>query len=407
MGKAIYILIWTGQVLLVVFISLLLNWAVPHSSKAREYGIASRYVGDRGIENDPDVVFAEDFERLTLGAILSGWEYSTHEERMSISSDIPSVSSGKQSLFYRGSADMYQRLLPGHDQLYIRFYAKFEALCENVSHWVTLGGRNPSTPWPWPEAGKCPEGDERWSTAVESMGSHWSWDFYTYWMRMRSAPDGFCWGNTFSGRPSPWPAVRGEWICVEFMVKMNAPVTSYNGEQAFWINGEKMAHLGQGFPLGTWIWDGFYPKDDGTPFEGFQWRKIPELNINYVWLEHYVPNDPACGCWFDDLVIAKKYVGPIPDPQSIIYVDQSGLCNGFSPCFSTIQEGIDFAVSESTIRVVHGKYPEDITIDEAKNLTIEGGWDDTFTTQSPTTTIKSIMIGGSAGTVALGNLTIQ
>jgi len=253
MKRTTSLLMRATQVLMLALIFLLLNRVEPPSSKARESGIASRYVGDRDIENDPDVVFVEDFEQATLDAILSVWEYSTHAERMSISSDTPSLSKGRQSLFVRGSADMYQRLLPGYDQLYIRFYAKFETSCDSAGHWVRLGGRNPSIPWPWPEAGKCPEGDEHWSTGVEPMGSSWSWDFYTYWMHMRSAPGGSCWGNTFSGRPSPWPAVKGDWICVEFMVKINDPVTSYNGEQAFWINGKKMAHLGQGFPRGTWI----------------------------------------------------------------------------------------------------------------------------------------------------------
>ena len=157
MKRTTSLLMRATQVLMLALIFLLLNRVEPPSSKARESGIASRYVGDRGIENDPDVVFVEDFEQATLDAILSVWEYSTHAERMSISSDTPSLSKGRQSLFVRGSADMYQRLLPGYDQLYIRFYAKFETSCDSAGHWVRLGGRNPSIPWPWPEAGKCPE----------------------------------------------------------------------------------------------------------------------------------------------------------------------------------------------------------------------------------------------------------
>jgi hypothetical protein len=407
MKKTRYLLTGTCQALLVGLALFLLSWTAPSLSGAREYGIASRYVGDRGIENDPDVVFSEDFEGVGLETVLSGWEYATHEERMAVSSDTPALSTGSQSLFMRGSADMYQRLLPGYDQLHIRFYAKFEACCESAGHWVWLGGRNPSVPWPWPDAGTCPDGDERWATGVEPMGTHWSWDFYTYWMGMRSAPSGDCWGNTFSGRPSPWPVSKNEWMCVEFMVKMNDPVTAHNGEQAFWINGEKMAHLGPGFPVGTWIWDGFYPDDDGRPFEGFQWRKDQGLNVNYVWLEHYVPNDPGCGCWFDDLVIAKEYIGPISDVPSTVYVDPTGSCNGCTPCFSSIQEGIDAARSRATVRVVQGSYPEHIAIQETKGLDLQGGWDTSFTTQTSTTTIQSITIDGRAGTVAVSNLTIE
>ncbi|MCF8145031.1 MAG: hypothetical protein K9N21_14030 [Deltaproteobacteria bacterium] len=385
----------------------LLSWAMPSLSGALEYGIASQYVGDRGIENDPNVIFSENFEGEGIETVLSGWEYATHEERMTVSSDTPVLSAGSQSLFMGGSADMYQRLLPGHDQLYIRFYAKFESVCQAPGHWVWLGGRNPSVPWPWPEAGTCPDGDERWATGVEPMGTHWAWDFYTYWMGMRSAPSSDCWGNTFSGRPSPWPVPKNEWICVEFMVKMNDPVTAHNGEQAFWINGQRMAHLGPGFPVGTWIWDGFYPGVDGRPFEGFQWRKAQGLNINYVWLEHYVPNDSGCGCWFDDLVIAKKYIGPISGAFLTVHVDPSGPCNGYMPCFSSIQEGIDAAASGATVKVVEGGYPEHLVIRETRDLDLKGGWDAGFMNQTSTTTVRSVTIDGRAGAVVVSNLTIE
>lgn len=62
---------------------------------------------------------------------------------------------------------------------------------------------------------------------------------------MRTNPGGSYWGNTFSEKPSFHTAHRGEWICIEFMVKMNSPVTESNGEQAFWIDGVKKNHLGR------------------------------------------------------------------------------------------------------------------------------------------------------------------
>jgi hypothetical protein len=402
-----YLLTWKVRILLACLVSVLAGVGGPDCPNAMGSGIASRYVGDVGIESDPDVVLSEDFEAGDMHALLSGWEYATHEERMSFSSDVPSVSAGTQSLFMGGSADMYQRLLPGYDQLYIRFYAKFEARCQSPGHWVWLGGRHPSVPWPWPEAGTCPDGDERWSTGVEPMGAHWSWDFYTYWTGMRSAPSGDFWGNTFSGRPSPWPVPKNEWVCVEFMVKMNDPVSDHNGEQAFWINGVKLAHLGPGFPMGTWKWDGFYPDDGGSPFEGFQWRKTQDLAINYVWLEHYVPNDPDCGCWFDDLVIAREYIGPMGADRSTVYVDPTGWCNGYTPCFSSIQEGIDAAESKATIKMTQGKYLEHLTLGDAKDMDLQGGWDAAFGDQISTTTVESITLESGAGTVTVGRLTIE
>jgi hypothetical protein len=136
---------------------------------------------------------------------------------------------------------------------------------------------------------------------------------------MRRDRDGNFWGNFFNRDPSstgyssPYKVVKGEWICIELMVKMNNPASSYNGEQAFWINGEKKSHLGLGFPNGIWDYGGFAPVSTGAPFEGFSWRITTALNINYIWLEHYVDSDGSCTAWFDDVVIAKSYIGPIVD----------------------------------------------------------------------------------------------
>jgi hypothetical protein len=278
---------------------------------AAEYGIAWQYVQDQGIDKDSNVIFTENFEEATLAQSVARWEDISHQERMVLSPDISPQSGGKHSMLFNGSAHLYRRILPGYETVYARFYAKFDTGCQNVHHWVWLGGHNPSTSWPWPRAGEKPVGDERWSTGIEPMGSGWAWDFYTYWMHMRTNPDTRFWGNTFNGRPSPYKVPKGEWLCVEFMVKMNSPVTSYNGEQAFWINGEKLSHLGLGFPKGKWVWDGYYPDSTGQPFEGFQWRSVPELLINYFWLEHYVDTDAGCTCWFDDVVVAKRYIGPM------------------------------------------------------------------------------------------------
>ena len=311
-----------------------------------ELGIAANYPNDAGIESSAAVEFTEDFEQVNIADLLAGWEYNTNSSRMSFSPDTPSGSGGSQSVFFDGSADLYTRLLPGHDQLYVRYYAKLETECNNVHHWPWLGGHNPSTAWPWPRAGIRPVGDERFSTGIEPFGSWWAWAFYTYWMHMRTNPGGSYWGNTFSGKPSPHTAQKGQWTCIEFMVKMNDPVTDSNGEQAFWIDGVQKNHLGPGFPRGEWIWDGFWPNASCTPsgtcdpngsgtpcctdFEGFRWRTVPELNLNYFWLEHYVDSDPTCGVWIDDLVIATQYIGPMVG----LFAD--GFENGTTSAWSSV-----------------------------------------------------------------------
>ena len=90
-----------------------------------------------------------------------------------------------------------------------------------------------------------------------------------------------------------------------------------------------------------------------------------------------------------------------------VYVQASGSCGGNTPCYSTIQEAIDAAETESVIRILQGTYDEDIIIDQTYDLTLSGGWDSTFTTQSSTTNINSLTIADNSGTVEIENIALQ
>jgi len=282
-------------------------------------GLAAAVTVHASLDAHPDVIFADDFESGALGA---RWDETGNRDNRVLSLADPDQA-GLGRCCLRVEAHLGQdtgggltKWFPPADRVFIRFYTRFDRACDYVHHFVTLRanrGLRGGDRWSgFGGAGIKPAGDERFSTAIEPWGD-WGrnpppgrWNFYSYWHEMRVSRDGKFWGNSFAVPEAP-AIVRDCWICVEFMLRHNTPGQP-DGEQAFWINGEKMAHLGPGFPVGTWIWDGFYPDDDGEPFEGFQWRNVQDLNINYVWLEHYVPSDPNCGCWFDDLVIAKKYI---------------------------------------------------------------------------------------------------
>jgi hypothetical protein len=235
-------------------------------------------------------------------------------------------------------ARLYRRLLPkggdGYPQVYARMYVKIAADSAPIHHFGTnLGGNQPPTPWPSVDAGKRTRGDASFWTGVEPYGEAWRWDFYTYWMEMRSYEheDGsgnVAYGNSFlrEGAAKSWapagPEVRrGEWVCVELMLKVNDPVDARNGEQAFWIDGQPVrkdgqvvSHLGPGFPRGSWLRDKWSPDPQGTPFEGFHWRNVRNLLVNYLWLYAYTENDRAdISVQFDDVVVATSYIGPISD----------------------------------------------------------------------------------------------
>jgi len=288
-------------------------------------GLASQYKGDKGIDKDPDVIFVENFEEDSLDAVKARWESVQNIDIMLLSPDVPAASAGKYSLLMshiggKGTGGhLYRRLLPGYEQLYVRFYVKFAQDCYPIHHFVHLGGYNPSTPWPQGGAGIRPVGDERFTTGIEPYGKKWKWDFYSYWMGMRSSPDNKSWGHDFVNDDN-LKAEREQWICVELMMKMNDPVTVSNGEQELWIDGKSwkkdgqlISRVGKGFPKGKWIWDSFMPDPEGEPFEGFQWRNDEKLNLNFLWMLLYITDAPpghVSKVWFDDIVVAKKYIGP-------------------------------------------------------------------------------------------------
>jgi len=304
-------------------------------------GLAAKYPGDKGLEQDPAVVLVEDFEAPSLRAVTRRWEDVKTPEAMSLDNDVPPGSTGRKSLRFThvgggpNAIHLYRRLLPGYEKLYARFYVKFDPDCAPVHHFGTnIGGNNPPTRYPMVSAGNRTQGNKSFWVGVEPGGNRWVWDYYTYWMEMRgSPPSGQTWGNSFIRDPE-LKVTKGRWQCIEVMVKVN-DVGDTNGELACWIDGKPVSHLGKGFPKGLWTFDKFTPGkggqavrwDDrkggpvnfrvpagGAPFEGFRWRTVDELKVNYVWIYLYLTKaskGQVSKVWFDDVVVATDYIGPI------------------------------------------------------------------------------------------------
>jgi len=293
-------------------------------------GLAARYPGDAGIERDPDVLFVERFDGDSVQEIARRWDAVDGQSIMSLTADVPVGSADKTSLLMTHvggegtGGQFYRRLLPGHEQVYARFYVKFAADCEPIHHFGThLGGFNPPTPWPQGGAGTRPDGDKRFTTGVEPYGDDWHWDFYTYWQGMHVHGDGKYWGTPFLADVPTQPVAKDRWICVEMMVKMNAAEGERSdGEQAFWIDGQLwrvqdqiVSHIGPGFPRGRWTGGWWHPdRDSSTAFEGFRWRTTDELAVNYIWAYLYITKareGRVSKVWFDNIVVARKYIGPL------------------------------------------------------------------------------------------------
>jgi hypothetical protein len=302
-------------------------------------GIAAQHPQDVGIDLHPRVVFVENFND-DLESVKSRWQSVSGERDLSLDADVPSGSRGKSSLLvthvggHGNGSHLYRRLGEGYDQLYYRLYVKFDEDCAPIHHFFHVGGYNPATSWPQGGAGDRPVGNERFTTGVEPHGNNWQWDYYSYWMQMRgSPPRGQCWGNSFIHDRS-LGVTRGRWQCIELMMKIN-DVGKSNGEMALWVDGNLVSHLGEGFPNGKWMFDKFLPgqggegvrwsdqhkgpvplafADSGEPFEGFRWRSDESLNLNFLWLLCYITKSPqghVSKIWFDDIVVAEEYIGPI------------------------------------------------------------------------------------------------
>ena len=324
--------------LLCVWLSHSASSALPPGTDAIEKtgGIAAGYSRDTGIERDPRVLFAENFETGGIEQIGKRWgEISNKEGKvLALSSDVSSASAGKRSLQMTATlgvntgGHLYTRLSRGVEKVFARFYVKFASDAEYIHHFVTLGGYNPPTAWPQGGAGERPRGDDRFSAGIEPYGDYGryaapgAWNFYAYWHEMKGSADGKYWGNSLTPiRPALVP--RNQWQCVEVMLQCNSAPDKSDGELALWLDGKPLAHFGPGARRSRWTGMGFsLMESGGEMFEGFRWRTNPELKINFFWLLDYVtenaarqnhvakPN-PIHRVWFDDIVVSTEYVGPI------------------------------------------------------------------------------------------------
>jgi hypothetical protein len=298
-------------------------------------GISAQYPGDAGIENHPSVVFVEQFEEGAISSVVPRWGDALNPAGMLLSTDVPPGTPAGHSLSIpwigggvSAGGALYKVISPGiNDTLYVRYYIKFPTDGKTNHSGIWMGGYNPVSYWPDPQAGSKPNGDDRFIAAGEYQKLTSAFDHYNYWMGMHPDGLGSYWGNFLLNNPNV-TLPRGQWACVEQMVKLNNPVTDSNGEHAFWINGVKVSHLGKGFPKGIWSGGRFTQDPNGTPFEGFRWRSTSALNINWIWLLNSSPDDPAgftSTILYDHIVAATSYIGclgtaasgPPPPPTNL------------------------------------------------------------------------------------------
>jgi hypothetical protein len=274
-------------------------------------GLAASYQDDAGIERDPDVLFAENFE----SGDMEKWDQ--HRGDVQLVEEMPRAGRWcvKMSM-ERGQnhgGDAIKWFLPGADTVHARFYVKFSPNYQYNHHFVTLLANQQSNKWSaFGKAGLKPDGTY-YSTGMEPW---FAWgrnprpgevNLYTYYLDME--PDrkmNKYWGNGFfppgPGKGEPAGPARvipplNQWQCWELMIQANTAPDKADGKQAFWIDGKLVGE-----------------------FTGIRWRNDPDLKVNSFWLQHYGydDGDPTREywqqnqwVWFDNIVVARRYIGPM------------------------------------------------------------------------------------------------
>jgi hypothetical protein len=295
-------------------------------------GLAAQYPGDIGIESDPDVVWFEGFEEGSVAAVTARYEQAQNPGGMTLVADVPAGSGGSASLrltagVSANATDLYKHL-PDYDEWYVRWYAKYQANVTWHHTGVWVGGYNPSADWPSPQAGLKPNGDDRFSISIEPVYSGPDgprFDFYNYWMKMRSwmavpSGDTAYYGNGLVHR-NGFTIDEGQWVCLEVHVKVNPGASSGAGAVLeVWKNDLLVQRFDDAGPLGYWIRDKFCPPGaDGQECTDYpapadtildlQLRSTLDLKLNAFWPQNYITEGPDGSVQYDHMVVATRYVG--------------------------------------------------------------------------------------------------
>lgn len=282
-------------------------------------GIAARYPGDQNIGSDPDVILADDFEAYTSPSQLVGkWSGAGPLANMQIdtSEHFSGTKSLAMSLPISASEVLNQchkDISPELTTIYMRSYSKFDDAfdVEGSSHngiairahypggagtasdgtWFSAQLQNNKTGQPIPHfPNEQQPGYNQiycyWPKQRDAFGDHF---FSDGWVRPGGAGLWLLYPAQYPNfKPIPvWQPERGKWYCYELMVKANT-VGKNDGEIAWWVDGRL----------------------DGR-ITDLVLRTV-DVKINYVRIMLHATNSQRVNKkWYDNVVIAKSYIGPM------------------------------------------------------------------------------------------------
>jgi hypothetical protein len=310
--------------------------AGDHHADAADTGgrvLADDYPGDDGLGDDPAVVWFEPFDADSVDAVTARYDQAQGQARMELVSDQPAGAGGSAMAMTAGqgvdAVDLY-KMLPGHDEIWVRWYAKYQPDVPWHHSGMWFGGYNPPMPYPSPMAGISPDGDDRFSLSIEPIWQEpeLRFDFYAYWMRMHSwmeAPfppdDGTAYYGNSMIHANDFTVDEDAWVCLEVHVRLNDDLASGGGAVLeVWKDDVRVVHFDDAGPMGYWIRDKFCPDGaDGTECTDYpapadeildlQFRTTADLTINAFWPQNYITENAMGTLTFDQMVVATTRVG--------------------------------------------------------------------------------------------------
>lgn len=300
-------------------------------------GIASKHPGDVGIEGDPDVIFADDFEGYADAAALwDRWDNVFQADQTRIAAEPEHVAFGAQALEFRVpqqeaelSNAVSKVVSPERDALFLRYYSKFAPPFDVVgsshngstiaSHYFVDGQATPGVPADG--TNKFLAAFEDWRGEVETPSpgplniyiyhpeqrSQWGDHFFPSGIVLPNSSEIFDFGPEFVSRPDIIPELD-RWYCFEVMVQANTP-GQRDGRIAFWLDGQLAAD-----------------------FQNLRLRDVPELTIDYFAVGLHIGSNTqgVAYKWYDNVVAAGSYIGPLYTPGPDGETDTSAGSGGSS-----------------------------------------------------------------------------
>jgi hypothetical protein len=281
-----------------------------------DMGLAAKYPGDAGLKRDPAVIHYDGFEDYDTPAdVHKKYEFVMHTENMRLADEPANVNHGRKAMEFTlpkqeegNAAALYRVIKEERDVLFLRYYSKFEKGYDQhgsshnsgviSAHYFPDRQASPGKPadgrnkfWvsfetergPWPSPGPLnvyvyhPE-------QRTGYGDH----IYPTGKIMPAADRPVPFGSGFVPRPDIIPELD-RWYCYEFMVKANTPGRR-DGRIACWVDGKLIAD-----------------------FPNFRLRDVETLKIDIFGIALFMrPNNIRANTrWFDDVVAATSYIGPI------------------------------------------------------------------------------------------------